>query len=68
MIGGGGEPCPFFNCNLASALQLRKSTENLSQCSRLVLDTLIVKPTLPPFGGSLDWPAEHQSSSVAVGI
>jgi hypothetical protein len=36
MIGGGG-PCPFFNCTLAFALQLRKSTENLSEGSRLVL-------------------------------
>jgi hypothetical protein len=30
-------PCPFFNYTLAFALQLRKSTENLSQGSRLVL-------------------------------
>jgi hypothetical protein len=33
----GGGPCPFFNYTLAFALQLRKSTENLSQGSRLVL-------------------------------
>jgi hypothetical protein len=36
VIGGGGA-CPFFNYTLAFALQLRKSTENLSQGSRLVL-------------------------------
>jgi hypothetical protein len=36
MIGGGG-PCPFFNYTLAFALQLRKSTGNLSECRRLVL-------------------------------
>jgi hypothetical protein len=36
MIGQGG-PCPFFNYTLAFALQLRKSTGNLSQGSRLVL-------------------------------
>jgi hypothetical protein len=38
MIGGGGQ-CIFFNCTLAFALQLRKSKENLTQLSRLVLDT-----------------------------
>jgi hypothetical protein len=36
MIGGGG-PCPSINYTLAFALQLRKSTENLGQGSRLVL-------------------------------
>jgi hypothetical protein len=36
MIGGCG-PCPFFNYTLALALQLSKSTENLSQGSWLVL-------------------------------
>jgi hypothetical protein len=35
MIVGGG-PCPFFSYILAFALQLRKSTENLSQGSPLV--------------------------------
>jgi hypothetical protein len=34
---GGGIPCLFFNYTLAFALQLRKSTGNLSQGSRLVL-------------------------------
>jgi hypothetical protein len=34
---GVGEPCPFLNYTLAFALQLRKSTENLSQGSRLAL-------------------------------
>jgi hypothetical protein len=38
MIGGGG-PCPFFfNYISAFALQLRKSKEHFSHCSRLVLD------------------------------
>jgi hypothetical protein len=36
MIGGGG-PYSFFNYTLAFALQLRKSTENLSKVRRLVL-------------------------------
>jgi hypothetical protein len=36
MIGGDGL-CPFSNYTLAFALQLRKSTENLSQGSRLLL-------------------------------
>jgi hypothetical protein len=34
---GVGEPCSIFNFTLAFALQLRKSTENLSQGSLLVL-------------------------------
>jgi hypothetical protein len=37
MIGEGG-PCPFLNYTLAIALQLRKSTENLCQGSRVVGD------------------------------
>jgi hypothetical protein len=37
MIRGCG-PCPFFSYTLTFALQLRKSTENLSQGSRLVLN------------------------------
>jgi hypothetical protein len=35
---GGCWPCPVFSYTLAFALQLRKSTENLSQGSRLVLN------------------------------
>jgi hypothetical protein len=35
---GEGAPCPFFTYTLAFALQLRKSTENLSQGSRVVGD------------------------------
>jgi hypothetical protein len=34
---GGGRPCPFLNYTLEFSLQLRKSTENLSQGSQLVL-------------------------------
>jgi hypothetical protein len=34
----GGGPCFSFNYTLEFALQLRKITENLSQCSRLALD------------------------------
>jgi hypothetical protein len=35
MIGGCG-PCPFFSYTLAFTLQLRKSTENLSQGSSYI--------------------------------
>jgi hypothetical protein len=38
MIGGRG-PCPLFNYTLVLVLQARKSTGNLSQDNRLVLDT-----------------------------
>jgi hypothetical protein len=38
MIVGGG-PCPFFSYNLGFPLQVKRSTENFSQVSRLVLDT-----------------------------
>jgi hypothetical protein len=31
-------PCPLFNLIPTFALQMRKSTENLSQVSQLVLD------------------------------
>jgi hypothetical protein len=50
MIGAGG-PCLAFDLP-----QLRKSTENLSQCSRVVRHQLL--PLIGClFGGSLDLPA-----------
>jgi hypothetical protein len=62
MTGGGG-PCPFYNYTLAFALQPRKSTENLSQDSRLVLSWSL-RRIGRLFRGSLGWPAERQPSSV----
>jgi hypothetical protein len=51
----------FFSYTVAFGLQLRKSVETLSQCSSLVLHW-----SLRRLGrlcrGSVDWPAEHQSS------
>jgi hypothetical protein len=34
----GGRQCPLFNYTVAFAVELRKSTRNLSQGSRLVLN------------------------------
>jgi hypothetical protein len=55
-----------LNYTLAFALQLRKSTENLSQVSRVVGDY-----SLRRLGwlsvDSLGWPAEHRSTSVTRG-
>jgi hypothetical protein len=39
---GGGSPCPLCSYILEFAKQLRKSTENLSHGSWLVLDTIYV--------------------------
>jgi hypothetical protein len=61
----GGRAMPLLNCTLAFALQLRKSTENFSQCSWIV-STLLV-PTWPSFWDSLCWPAEHQCTLVTHG-
>jgi hypothetical protein len=60
MIRGGG-PCPFFNYTLSLALQLSKSTENLSQGSWLVLHKSL-RRLGRLFRRSLDWPAERQPS------
>jgi hypothetical protein len=61
----GGRAVPLLNYTLAFALQLRKSTENLRLGSRAVRHHSCRISCL--FRGSLDWPAEHQSSSVARG-
>jgi hypothetical protein len=54
----GRRAVSLLNYTLAFATQLRKSTENLSQGSR------VVALTWPPFGDNLDWRAEQQSTSV----
>jgi hypothetical protein len=46
----GGEPFPLLNYTLVFALQLRKSTENLSQSSRIATG-LLVGPTWLSFEG-----------------
>jgi hypothetical protein len=62
----GRRAVTLLNYNLAFALQLRKSTENPSQGSRVVGDN-----SLGRLGGlfrdSLGWPAEHQSTSFTRG-
>jgi len=55
-------PCPDFASNtLAFALQLRKITENLSQCSRKALSSLALNVIrlvdLVIAGHGLDWPS-----------
>jgi hypothetical protein len=67
MIGEGGRTLPLLNYTLALfAFQLRKSTENLDQDSRVAGDY-----TFRRLGrlsrDSLGWPAEHQSTSVTRG-
>jgi hypothetical protein len=57
---------PLLNYTLAFALQLRKITENLSQFYRMVLDNNRCR-LRRLFRGSLDWPAERQSSSITRG-
>jgi hypothetical protein len=62
--GGGGktpasiiredEALPLLNYTLAFALQLRKSTENLSKCSRVV--RLLLSPTWLLFEGMTGLP------------
>jgi hypothetical protein len=54
---------PLLNNTLAFALQLRKSTENLSQGSRVVGDCSLRRLD-SLFRDSLGWPAERQSTSV----
>jgi hypothetical protein len=62
----GRQDMLLLNYTVAFVLQLRKITENLRDCSRVVrqhslcwLDCL--------FRGSPDWPAKHQSSWVTRG-
>jgi hypothetical protein len=63
---GGRRAVPLLNYTLAFALQLRKSTENVCQGSRVVGDYSqrrlgwLLKD-------SLGWPAENQSTSVTRG-
>jgi hypothetical protein len=52
---------------LVFVLQLRKSTDNLSWGSRIVLDTNPCVDLAAWIEGSLYWLAEHQSSSVSRG-
>jgi hypothetical protein len=64
----GWRVVPLLNYTLAFALQLRKSTENLSQGSREVGDYSLRRlGRLFFFRNSLGWPAEHQSASVTRG-
>jgi hypothetical protein len=56
----------LLNYTLAFSLQLRKSTENLSQGSRVVGDCSLRCPSRP-FRDSLGWPAEHQTTLVTRG-
>jgi hypothetical protein len=57
----------LFNYTAAIALQLRKSTKNISQFS-LVTTELIVALTLLPLRDSLGWLAAHQFTSDTRGI
>jgi hypothetical protein len=57
MIGEGG-PGPFLNYTLEFALQLSKSTGNLSQGSRVVGDCSL-RRLGRLFTDSLGWHAEH---------
>jgi hypothetical protein len=57
---------PLLNYSLAFALQLRKSTENLSQCHRVFGDYSLRRHGFH-FRDSLGWPAEHQSTSLTRG-
>jgi hypothetical protein len=63
---GEGEPCPFLNYTLESALQLRKSTENLGQSSRVAGDYSLRRLGCF-FMDSRGWPAERQSPRLPVG-
>jgi hypothetical protein len=62
----GRRAVPLLNYTLAFALQLRKSTENLSQGSRVVGDYSLRRLGLF-FMDILGWPAEHKSTSVTRG-
>jgi hypothetical protein len=60
-----GEP-GLFNYILAFALQLRKSTEHLSESSRAATG-LLVAPTWLYLRDSLSWPAGRQFTSLTLG-
>jgi hypothetical protein len=62
----GRRAVPLLNYTLAFALQLRKSTENLSQGSRVVGDYSL-RRLGRLFRDSLGLPAERQSTSVTRG-
>jgi hypothetical protein len=65
MIEEGGL-CLFLNYTLEYALQLRKSTKNLGQDSRVVGDYSLRRLGCL-FMDSLGWSAEHQSPSITRG-
>jgi hypothetical protein len=59
----GRQAVLLLNYTLASAYQLRKSTESLSQGSRVAVNQSLHRLGCH-FRGKVDWPAEHQFSSV----
>jgi hypothetical protein len=61
-----GRAVPLLKYILAFALELRESTENLSQGRRIVGDYWL-RRLGRLFRDSLGWPAEHQSTSVTRG-
>jgi hypothetical protein len=63
----GTRAVPLVNFPLEFALQLRKSTEKLSQVSRLILGTDRFIDLATVNSDSLDWPTEDQSSQIDVG-
>jgi hypothetical protein len=62
----GRRAVPLFSYTLVFASTLRKNTENISQCSRVVGDYSLRRLDRL-FRDSLGWPAEHQSTSVTRG-
>jgi hypothetical protein len=62
----GGRAVPLLNYTLAFALQLRKSTESLSQGSRVVANYSLRRRGCL-FMDSLGWPAEHSPPRLPVG-
>jgi hypothetical protein len=62
----GRRAVPLLNYTLAFSLQLRKSTENLSQGSRVVGDYSSRRLSCL-FMDIFGWPAEHQSTSANRG-
>jgi hypothetical protein len=62
----GRQAMPLLNFTLAFTLQLRKRMENLSWVIQVVKDCLL-RQLGCLLRGSLDWPAEHQFTSVTHG-
>jgi hypothetical protein len=63
----GRRAVPLLNCTLALALQPRKSTENTSQCSRIVGKSLLRRLGCL-LRDSLCWPAGLQVTTVSHGL